>query len=60
MEMDVQSYLIDHLGIAAGTFDALNITDVIDRGLRILPHSVIINAMLLNGLGLIRSAALLA
>ena len=65
MEMDVQSYLIGHLGIVAGTFDALNIADVIDRvlstrGSRILPHSVIIKAMLLNGLGLTRSAALLS
>ena len=56
MEMDVQSYLIGHLGIVAGTFDALNIADVIDqvlpkRGSRNLPHSVIIKAMILNGLG---------
>jgi len=32
MEMDVQSYLIGHLGIVAGSFDALNLADVIDRG----------------------------
>jgi hypothetical protein len=56
MEMDVQSYLIGHLGIVAGTFDTLNIADVIDRvltkrGSRNLPHSVIIKAMILNGLG---------
>ncbi len=31
MDMDVQSYLIGHLGIVAGIFDALNIADVIDR-----------------------------
>ena len=31
MEMDVQSYLIGHLGIVAGSFDALNLADVIDR-----------------------------
>jgi hypothetical protein len=56
MEMIVQSYLIGHLGIVEGTFDALNIADVIDRvlpkiGSRNLPHSVIIKAMILNGLG---------
>jgi len=54
--MDVQSYLIGHLGIVAGIFDALNIADVIDRvlpkrGSRNLPHSAIIKAMLLNGSG---------
>lgn len=34
MEMDVQSYLIGHLGIVAGSFDALNLADVIDRVLQ--------------------------
>jgi hypothetical protein len=28
MDMNVQSYLIGHLGIVAGIFDALNIADV--------------------------------
>ena len=56
MEMDVQSYLIGHLGIVAGIFDTLNIAGVIDRilpkrGSRNLLHSVIIKAMILNGLG---------
>jgi transposase len=56
MEMDVQSYLIGHLGIVAGIFDKLNIAEVIDgilpkRGSRNLLHSVIIKAMILNGLG---------
>jgi len=56
MEMDVQSHLIGHLGIVAGIFDELNINEVIDRALpkrgsRNLPHSVIIKAMILNGLG---------
>lgn len=56
MDMDVQSYLIGHLGIVAGIFDALNIADVIDRvlpkrGSLNLLHSVIIKAMILNGLG---------
>ena len=54
--MDAQSYLIGHLGIVAGIFDALNIADVIDRvlpkrGSLNLLHSVIIKAMILNGLG---------
>jgi len=54
--MDVQSYLIGHLGIVAGIFDKLNIAEVIDRvlpkrGSRNILHSVIIKAMILNGLG---------
>lgn len=56
MAVDVQSYLIGHLGIVAGVFDSLNIAGVIDRSLpkkshRSLPHSVVIKAMILNGLG---------
>jgi transposase len=56
MTVDVQSYLIGHLGIVAGVFDSLNIAEVIDRSLpkkshRSLPHSVVIKAMILNGLG---------
>jgi transposase len=56
MDMDVQSYLISHLGIVAGFFDSLNIAEVIDRALpkkssRNLPRSVVIKAMILNGLG---------
>ena len=56
MEMDVQSYLIGHLGIVACIFDKLNIAELIDqilpkRGSRNLLHSVIIKAMILNGLG---------
>ena len=48
--------MIGHLGIVAGTFDELNTADVIDRflpkrGSQNLPHSVIIKAMILNGLG---------
>jgi len=54
--MDIQSYLIGHLGIVAGIFDALGIGAVIDRALpkqgsENLPHSIIIKAMILNGLG---------
>ena len=33
MAVDVQSYLIGHLGIVAGVFDSLNIAGVIDRSL---------------------------
>jgi len=56
MDLDVQSYNLGHLGIVAGIFDALNIAEVIDRvlpkqGSNNLPHSIIIKAMILNGLG---------
>lgn len=56
MDVEVQSYLISHLGIVAGIFDSLNIAEVIDRSLpkksyRNLSHSVVIKAMILNGLG---------
>ncbi len=56
MDLDVQSYNIGHLGIVASIFDALKLDEVIDRvlpkqGSRNLPHSVIVKAMILNGLG---------
>lgn len=56
MDMDVQSYLISHLGIVAGFFDSLKIAEVIYRALpkkssRNLPRWVVIKAMILNGLG---------
>ena len=56
MDIDVQSYPIGHLGIVAGIFDSLNIAEVIDTALpkkssRNLPRSVVIKAMILNGLG---------
>ena len=56
MDVDVQSYLIGHLGLVAGIFDSLKIAEVIDRALpkkssRNLPRSVVIKAMILNGLG---------
>lgn len=56
MDLDVQSYNIGHLGIVAGIFDVLKIGEVIDKvlpkqGSRNLPHSIIIKAMILNGLG---------
>ncbi len=53
MDLDVQSYNIDHLGIVAGIFDVLKIGEVIDKvlpkqGSRNLPHSIIIKAMILH------------
>ncbi|MDF0593016.1 DUF4277 domain-containing protein, partial [Methanotrichaceae archaeon M04Ac] len=33
MDVDVQSYLIGHLGLVAGIFDSLKIAEVIDRAL---------------------------
>jgi len=56
MDLDVQSYNLGHLGIVSGIFDALRLDEVIDRvipkqGSRNLAHSVIIKAMILNGLG---------
>ena len=56
MDLDVQSYNLGHLGIVSGIFDALKLDEVIDRvlpkqGSRNLAHSVIIKAMILNGLG---------
>jgi transposase len=56
MDLDIQSYSLGHLGIIAGIFDALKIGEVIDgvmpkQGSKNLPHSTIIKAMILNGLG---------
>jgi transposase len=56
MNLDVQSYSLGHLGIVAGIFDSLKIGEAIDeampkQGSKNLPHSVIIKAMILNGLG---------
>jgi transposase len=47
---------IGHLGLVAGMIDELGITGIIDDALpktrdHVLPHSAIIKAMLLNGLG---------
>ncbi len=56
MDIDVQSYNIGHLGIVAGIFDTLKIAEVIDKALpkqgsKNIPHSIIVKAMVLNGLG---------
>jgi hypothetical protein len=54
--MEVQTSLIQHLGLVAGLFDQLGIGEVIDRALpknrhHKLPHSIAAKAMILNGLG---------
>lgn len=56
---DEESILsINHLGIVAGAFDALGIAKIIDRAIpktrhHNLPHSKVIKAMSINGLGFI-------
>jgi transposase len=56
INMDVSTYLIQHLGIVAGIYDLLGIGEVIDRLLpkqrnHKVPHSIVVKAMILNGLG---------
>jgi len=56
METDTRS--LDHLGIVAAVFDRLGIADVIDSRMpklrqHKLEHSVIVKAMVLNGLGFV-------
>jgi len=53
---DFSSKQIAHLGLVAGMIDELGISAVIDEALpktrnHILPHSAVVKAMLLNGLG---------
>ena len=53
---DFTSRQIGHLGLVAGMIDELGISAVIDEALpktrdHILPHSKVVSAMLLNGLG---------
>lgn len=53
---DFASRQIGHLGLVAGMIDELGISAVIDEALpktrdHILPHSKVVSAMLLNGLG---------
>lgn len=52
----VSTRQIGHLGLVAGVFDELGISGVIDEALpktrdHILPHSAVVKAMVLNGLG---------
>lgn len=54
--MDISTNVIEHLGIVAGIYDELDIDEIIDRAIpktrrHKVEHSVIIKAMLLNGLG---------
>lgn len=47
---------IGHLGLVAGMIDEFGLTGIIDEALpkirgHVLPHSAIVKAMLLNGLG---------
>ena len=55
-DMEIITRNIDHLGIVAGTFDELSIPEVLDEKLpknrqHKAPHSTIVKAMVLNGLG---------
>lgn len=49
---------VDHLGIVAGVFDKLGISEVIDEAIpknrdHIIPHSAITKGLILNGLGFV-------
>ena len=54
--MDITTTTLSHLGLVSGTFDELGIADIIDTIIpknrkHNLPHSTVIKAMCLNGLG---------
>jgi len=54
--MEIITRNIDHLGIVAGVFDELGISEVLDEKLpknrqHKVPHFTIVKAMVLNGLG---------
>ncbi len=54
--MDITTTTLSHLGLVSGTFDELDIADVIDANIPKsrkynLSHSTVIKAMCLNGLG---------
>ncbi len=56
MNSDILAYVVGHLGLVAGIYDALGIGEVIDRALpktrhHKLPHSIVVKAMILNALG---------
>jgi transposase len=59
MHQAYRSQVIDHLGLVAGMFDALGITDVIDRAtqqnpeMRMVTAGHAVKAMVLNGLGFV-------
>ena len=55
-DIEITTKNIDHLGIVAGVFDELGISEVLDEKLpknrqHKVPHSTIVKAMVLNGLG---------
>ena len=62
MEQTYRRQILDHLGLVAGTVDELGIGDVLDQAthqnpeLRDLTVGEAVNAMVLNGLGLINQA----
>jgi Domain of unknown function (DUF4277) len=53
-----RTQILDHLGLVAGMFEELGITEVIDKatqqdpGMRIVTAGHAVKAMVLNGLGL--------
>lgn len=54
--MKVSPHLLQHLGIVAGIFDILEIGELIDQLLpkirdHKIPHSIVVKAMIINGLG---------
>jgi transposase len=54
--MKVSPHLLQHLGIVAGIFDMLGIGELIDQLLpkkndHKIPHSIVVKAMIINGLG---------
>jgi transposase len=56
--MDVEMAQLDHFGLVAGIFDQLGIGEVIDERIpkekhHKLPHSQVLKAMVLNGLGFV-------
>ena len=55
-DMEIITRNIDHLGIVAGVFDELSISEVLDEKLpknrqHKVPNSTIVKTMVLNGLG---------
>jgi transposase len=54
--MEITTTSLAHLGLVAGIFDELDIADIIDSAIpknrdHNIPHSTVIKAMCLNGLG---------
>lgn len=54
--MKLSTLSLDHLGLVAGIFDELNISEVIDNAIPKtrdykLPHSAIVKGLVINGLG---------